>query len=184
MTHDQLARVFPNGRTVHVASDGQPLSGYALSLADIERRGTSAPSVMSLTAARNSGAVGEDRVASAAKPKKGNVLAKLFGFSTDDEEEDEATPASGTTVVAAREEAPAARVPMPQARPQAIEVAANARKPGGFALASATSTPFDLSRSEEHTSELQSPCNLVCRLLLEKKKIQRQPLGQTRTALP
>src|SRR2546426_5924804 len=26
-------------------------------------------------------------------------------------------------------------------------------------------------RSEEHTSELQSPCNLVCRLLLEKKKI-------------
>src|SRR5256885_11051441 len=28
-----------------------------------------------------------------------------------------------------------------------------------------------LGRSEEHTSELQSPCNLVCRLLLEKKKI-------------
>src|SRR5256885_5636594 len=27
-------------------------------------------------------------------------------------------------------------------------------------------------RSEEHTSELQSPCNLVCRLLLEKKKHQ------------
>src|SRR5256885_4413182 len=33
--------------------------------------------------------------------------------------------------------------------------------------------PDDLptaARSEEHTSELQSPCNLVCRLLLEKKK--------------
>src|SRR5256885_7976646 len=29
---------------------------------------------------------------------------------------------------------------------------------------------FFLFRSEEHTSELQSPCNLVCRLLLEKKK--------------
>src|SRR2546426_7424279 len=28
-------------------------------------------------------------------------------------------------------------------------------------------------RSEEHTSELQSPCNLVCRLLLEKKKTTR-----------
>src|SRR2546426_12639039 len=28
-------------------------------------------------------------------------------------------------------------------------------------------------RSEEHTSELQSPCNLVCRLLLEKKKEQQ-----------
>src|SRR2546426_7533133 len=30
------------------------------------------------------------------------------------------------------------------------------------------------ARSEEHTSELQSPCNLVCRLLLEKKKKWRQ----------
>src|SRR2546426_3266249 len=29
-------------------------------------------------------------------------------------------------------------------------------------------------RSEEHTSELQSPCNLVCRLLLEKKKNKRK----------
>src|SRR5256885_4293690 len=29
-----------------------------------------------------------------------------------------------------------------------------------------------VTRSEEHTSELQSPCNLVCRLLLEKKKNQ------------
>src|SRR5688500_19682363 len=35
--------------------------------------------------------------------------------------------------------------------------------------------PTSCRRSEEHTSELQSPCNLVCRLLLEKKKktIQR-----------
>src|SRR2546426_5094649 len=29
-------------------------------------------------------------------------------------------------------------------------------------------------RSEEHTSELQSPCNLVCRLLLEKKKARKR----------
>src|SRR5256885_4269737 len=29
-----------------------------------------------------------------------------------------------------------------------------------------------MPRSEEHTSELQSPCNLVCRLLLEKKEVQ------------
>src|SRR5256885_10888181 len=33
----------------------------------------------------------------------------------------------------------------------------------------AAGVPVD-ERSEEHTSELQSPCNLVCRLLLEKKK--------------
>src|SRR5205807_6930697 len=30
---------------------------------------------------------------------------------------------------------------------------------------------LEVERSEEHTSELQSPCNLVCRLLLEKKKV-------------
>src|SRR5256885_8390480 len=36
-------------------------------------------------------------------------------------------------------------------------------------------------RSEEHTSELQSPCNLVCRLLLEKKKI---PLSSQRPLSP
>src|SRR5256885_8486577 len=33
----------------------------------------------------------------------------------------------------------------------------------------------DGDRSEEHTSELQSPCNLVCRLLLEKKKKHMPP---------
>src|SRR6202165_3013190 len=32
-----------------------------------------------------------------------------------------------------------------------------------------------LPRSEEHTSELQSPNNLVCRLLLEKKQVRRRP---------
>src|SRR5256885_6811913 len=38
-------------------------------------------------------------------------------------------------------------------------------------LTSMKQPPFTiLRRSEEHTSELQSPCNLVCRLLLEKKK--------------
>src|SRR5256885_8310721 len=35
-------------------------------------------------------------------------------------------------------------------------------------------------RSEEHTSELQSPCNLVCRLLLEKKKKNKNNKNPTR----
>src|SRR2546426_8228538 len=34
-------------------------------------------------------------------------------------------------------------------------------------------------RSEEHTSELQSPCNLVCRLLLEKKKKKKERVSRT-----
>src|ERR1039457_517329 len=49
---------------------------------------------------------------------------------------------------------------------------------------------YSRSRSEEHTSELQSPCNLVCRLLLEKKKAMaastfgtrfRRRVGEPRT---
>src|SRR2546426_8217930 len=41
--------------------------------------------------------------------------------------------------------------------------------------------PLAHGRSEEHTSELQSPCNLVCRLLLEKKK-QHQRLAEVNIA--
>ena len=56
MTHDQLAKVFPDGRTVHIPSDGQPLRGYALALADVERRGGQ-PSETSLEAAREAGVI-------------------------------------------------------------------------------------------------------------------------------
>src|SRR5256885_4873755 len=45
------------------------------------------------------------------------------------------------------------------------------------------SNPSTSLRSEEHTSELQSPCNLVCRLLLEKKKtLQSCPTSRARSS--
>ncbi|CAL75096.1 conserved hypothetical protein [Bradyrhizobium sp. ORS 278] len=40
MTADQLARVFPDGKTVHVPSNGVPLKGYELARAEIEKRGS------------------------------------------------------------------------------------------------------------------------------------------------
>src|SRR5688500_19901803 len=40
-----------------------------------------------------------------------------------------------------------------------------------------------VTRSEEHTSELQSPCNLVCRLLLEKKKTNHNILKLVITSI-
>ena len=85
MTHDQLARVFPDGRTVHVPSDGHPLKNYALALADIQKRGSSDPSQTSLDAARSAGL----EVASD-KPRR-SLLAGLF--SNRDEDEDSATAA-------------------------------------------------------------------------------------------
>src|SRR5256885_8671421 len=44
-------------------------------------------------------------------------------------------------------------------------------------------TPAPAIRSEEHTSELQSPCNLVCRLLLEKKKTVKHLIAHILTPL-
>src|SRR2546426_8651621 len=44
------------------------------------------------------------------------------------------------------------------------------------AVAVFTTAETVVGRSEEHTSELQSPCNLVCRLLLEKKKKKSKKL--------
>src|SRR2546426_7486896 len=46
-------------------------------------------------------------------------------------------------------------------------------RPKSTVTASVHSRETIQGRSEEHTSELQSPCNLVCRLLLEKKKKKR-----------
>src|SRR2546426_3381855 len=48
------------------------------------------------------------------------------------------------------------------------------------AIATLTGLPAP-ARSEEHTSELQSPCNLVCRLLLEKKKNNKIALSHFHT---
>ncbi|HEX4239321.1 MAG TPA: DUF882 domain-containing protein, partial [Xanthobacteraceae bacterium] len=38
MSHEELVRVFPDGRTVHIPSDGKPLPGYAVALAEISKR--------------------------------------------------------------------------------------------------------------------------------------------------
>jgi hypothetical protein len=127
MTHDQLARVFPNGRTVHVPSDGRPLTGYALALADVQRRG-GAPSQLSLDAAQTAG------VDMTARPKK-SLLASLFGGK--DEQEDGETaapkPSAPPKLAEAKKAKPRndeprqvtfalASIPMPSARPPVREI--------------------------------------------------------------
>lgn len=130
MTREQLVRVFPNQRTVHVPTDGQPLAGYDLALADIQKRGDS-PSAMSL-ASRSAG------------DPKANIFARMFGFKQKDEEEEaDKTPAAPTQVAARTSsvrtntytrgntpkpeaETPAqtaANIPLPKGRPAQIQVA-------------------------------------------------------------
>src|SRR5438094_10190200 len=56
-------------------------------------------------------------------------------------------------------------------KPPLVEFEETLLSGAGTAMASDTFRTMDpISRSEEHTSELQSPYDLVCRLLLEKKK--------------
>ena len=103
MSHDQLARVFPNGRTVHVPSNGQPLAGYQLAMADIEKRGA-----------------GNDDASARSKP---SLLTSLFKSSNDDDDEGAApvmaTPSklNPASVMAAAAPERADPVPMPRGRP-------------------------------------------------------------------
>jgi uncharacterized protein YcbK (DUF882 family) len=104
MTHDQLAHVFPDGRTVHVPSDGNPLQGYDLALADIEKRGDG------------------DGVSTKSKP---GLFAALFRSKSNDEEDEGASaPVAGeATAPAGPMAAPPAKsadaVPIPRSKPQA-----------------------------------------------------------------
>ncbi len=102
MTRDQLVRVFPDGRTVHIPTDGRPLGGYALALADIEKRGAS-PSGMSIDAARSAGI----DVASAGGRHGGNLFARLFGLHPKDEDDDDAAAGAAAPVEVASAAPPA-----------------------------------------------------------------------------
>src|SRR5262249_55567931 len=78
MTHDQMVRVFPDGKTGAVPSDGVPLKNYQRALAGVERGG-SPPPAMSLDAARNAGIQTADAGGAAAGGGR-NFFAKLLGI--------------------------------------------------------------------------------------------------------
>jgi uncharacterized protein YcbK (DUF882 family) len=152
LSHDQLVKIFPDGRTVHVGTDGRPLKNYALALADIERRG-GRPSSVSLAAAGMSGeeaAEMDNNGRVTARGSGGNLLARLFGGGKETAETAPAArvPASpsarpgpmpttvATTRIAAAESSP--EIPLPQARPIVLASAVPA--------AESTSTPPPMPR--------------------------------------
>lgn len=92
MTRNELARLFPDGKTMHIPSDGRPLPGYEQAVADYKRRvGASAIEVAG-GGAKGPGDTGKRR----------NLFAALFGGGGDEDEEPAAIAAGG-----AEEEAPA-----------------------------------------------------------------------------
>jgi len=115
MSHDALVRLFPDGKTVHIPSDGVPLAGYEQAKAEIEARGGS---VFSATA-----------YAGGSK----SLLAMLFGGGEDEGEGDEVAAndnprARGSQLVALRsapasDSSPAGVTQVANAQPDAVSLA-------------------------------------------------------------
>ncbi|HZL31296.1 MAG TPA: DUF882 domain-containing protein [Pseudolabrys sp.] len=135
MSREQLAKVFPDGRTVHIPSDGEPLKGYALALADIEARGGK-PNNVSLAAARDAGIDVAGVEAGAGKDKR-SFFARLFGIGKEpDEAQDDAADAEASqkpvSVASLKSTRPPTKlkqvavqtiVPIPAARPKLVALA-------------------------------------------------------------
>lgn len=139
MSRPELARVFPDGRTVHVPADGKPMPGYAQALAAVEARGNE-PGGAGAAFAGLSGGNDPKRKGAPAK----NIFAGLFGKDGDDEEE--AGPAAAS---APAEEAPAqvAAAPAPAA-PAQLALAAPVPTPTprpSLPAAAAPMAPFEVA---------------------------------------
>ncbi|MEA2979102.1 MAG: hypothetical protein QOF09_925 [Alphaproteobacteria bacterium] len=135
MTREQLVKLFPDGRTVHLPADGTPLPGYTLAKADIER--------------------GQRTVAA---PEKRSFLASLFSRDKDAEEVDDNSSAReaaaaprGVTAKAEAKPAAAARVQVASAAEpvvaatQPVPVPLPPRRPV-YQIASAESRPAPAPR--------------------------------------
>ncbi len=131
---EELVKIFPDGRTVHIPSDGQPLPGYALALADVERRGA-VPSGTSLEAAREAGVITASQERAAEQPKR-SLLARIFGSGKDqDELSEQPAPKRARVPVAVASLSPPKPVavehivPLPAARPKPVAVAVALPRP-------------------------------------------------------
>jgi uncharacterized protein YcbK (DUF882 family) len=107
MTRDELVRIFPNERTVHIPADGQPLAGYTLALANIDRGADLRP----------------------AAPPKSAMFAKLFGAHDDEEASSRPslpppTPMARPANLTVPEAKTAARVPSPPATYEVVKTSA------------------------------------------------------------
>jgi uncharacterized protein YcbK (DUF882 family) len=136
MTRDQLVRVFPDGRTVHVPSDGTPLKGYELARADIEKRDN-----------------GDDAL-SKTKP---SLFAALFKSKSNDDEDEGSGAASVSETAApmAAVTAPAKStepVPMPRSKPTVAST---------FQLASADAQIFQPAKSAQAEPKPQTPADII-----------------------
>ncbi|MDE5453378.1 DUF882 domain-containing protein [Bradyrhizobium sp. CSA112] len=146
MTHDQLARIFPDGRTVHLPSNGGPLKGYELARADLDRRGN-----------------GSD----ATTVKMPNLFAALFrgGKSTEEDDEGASAPLKNekpapASVAAAKSADP---VPTPRAKPvgATIQLASADAQIVAAPKAKAEAKPAAQASADKAEPKLQTPADII-----------------------
>ncbi|WP_407667359.1 DUF882 domain-containing protein [Microvirga lotononidis] len=113
MTQQQLAQLFPDGKTLHLPSNGKPLAGYELAKAEILPRNAALATQASASAG----------------PSIGGVLANLFGRKNSAPPQPETPAPSPSTTVASADpesvkEVVVSTIPLPPKRPVEIQVAA------------------------------------------------------------
>ena len=144
MNRQELTRLFPDGKTMHVPTDGKPLPGYQQAVADYKRR------------------VGADAIQVAgggskpsAEKRKGGFLAALFGGGGDEDEEPEMIMASNTAIADDYDEAGAsakALAKKPAAAEAETELAFTAPVPGSRPAFKAAETASELALVAPTTS--------------------------------
>ncbi|WP_371826851.1 YcbK family protein [Microvirga sp. VF16] len=131
MTQQQLVQLFPDGKTLHLPSNGKPLAGYELAKAEIVSRNAS----LATQASAGSG------------PSIGNLFANLFGRKNTAPAQQAENPAPSTSTMVASADPESlkeivATVPLPPQRPREIKLAAAAMPDAtSDALAAIVSAP-------------------------------------------
>jgi uncharacterized protein YcbK (DUF882 family)/DNA-binding NarL/FixJ family response regulator len=133
MTRDALLRVFPNGRTAYIPSDGRPLPGYELALADIRKHGKDLPAAIEMARDEHQGV---------------KALSEMFA-KTEQTEEDDPDEAADMTAAAAPVVSPT-DTPSENALAAALERVAARKRETAAKVANATDKP-----ALYHTASLQ-----------------------------
>jgi uncharacterized protein YcbK (DUF882 family) len=148
MTHDQLAKIFPDGRTVHLPANGGPLKGYELARADVEKRGT-----------------GDDTASVKSKP---GLFASLFKSKSNDEDDEGGAAivnekrAPATVVAAAAPAKSADPVPVPRAKPAAtLQLAAADTQIAPAPQPKLAAAPSAEKAESKPQTEPQTPADII-----------------------
>jgi uncharacterized protein YcbK (DUF882 family) len=157
MTHDQLARVFPDGRTVHVPTDGKPLKGFELARADIEKRD------------------GDDSAMTKNSPTLWSALFKRKS-SDDDDEADAPAPAAASVAPVKSADAKAVDLKIADSKP--VDSKPLDSKPADIKSADAASTSRAKPRAGA-TLQLASADMQVAQVAKPKQDTPVEPSGQT-----